>query len=51
MAETLRGSGRCAPSARPRRGQAPGIALGSLDLLDPQRKFEIIDITAKLIAT
>jgi hypothetical protein len=26
-----------------------GIALGSLDLLDPQRKFEIIDITAKLI--
>jgi hypothetical protein len=26
-----------------------GIALGSLDLLDPQRKFDIIDITAKLI--
>lgn len=25
------------------------IALGSLDLLDPQRKFEILDITAKVI--
>jgi hypothetical protein len=25
------------------------LPLGSLDLLDPQRKFEIIDITAKLI--
>lgn len=25
-----------------------GIALGSLDLLDPQRKFEILDITAKV---
>jgi hypothetical protein len=24
-----------------------GIALGSLDLLDPQRKFEILDITAR----
>jgi hypothetical protein len=24
-----------------------GVALGSLDLLDPQRKFEILDITAK----
>ena len=26
-----------------------GVALGSLDLLDPQRKFEIIGITAKAI--
>lgn len=26
-----------------------GIALGSLDLLDPQRKFDIIDITAKVV--
>ena len=26
-----------------------GIALGSLDLLDPQRKFEILDITAKAV--
>ncbi len=29
--------------------QAKGVALGSLDLLDPQRKFEIIGITAKAI--
>jgi hypothetical protein len=26
-----------------------GIALGSLDLLDPQRRFEILDITAKAV--